>query len=164
MIQRIQTLFLLGVAICMGLMLVFPLWEKDNDTHSKKISLDVYYLRNYVSESTEIVSWEEEQIQPVYYIAGIAGLAALLALYSLFRYDNRKLQMKLGALNALLIMIDVVLVVYLIYTGEKEMGQSSKGAFHVGFYLPLAALIFNSLANRFIRKDEKLVRSVDRIR
>ncbi len=164
MIQRIQTLFLLGVVICMGLMLVFPLWEKDSDDHTKKMSLDVYYLKEYISESTEIVSWKEDVVQPVYYIAVVAGLAALLALYSIFNYNNRKLQIKLGALNALVIMIDVVLVVYLIYTGEKELGQSNKGEFYPGFYLPLAALIFNSLANRFIRKDEKLVRSVDRIR
>lgn len=164
MIQRIQTLFLLGVAICMGLMLAFPLWEKENNDHSKKISLDVYYLRTFASERTEIVSWKEESAKPVFYIAGIAVLAALLALYSLFRYDNRKLQMRLGAYNALLIMINVALVVYLIYMGEKELGQHEKGEFYIGFYLPLAALIFNSLANRFIRKDEKLVRSVDRIR
>jgi len=30
--------------------------------------------------------------------------------------------------------------------------------------MPVAALLFNVLANKFIRKDEKLVRSVDRIR
>ena len=33
-----------------------------------------------------------------------------------------------------------------------------------GLYLPGAAVIFNLIANRFIRKDEKLVRDSDRIR
>ena len=33
-----------------------------------------------------------------------------------------------------------------------------------GLFLPAAALICNMIANRFIRKDERLVRSVDRIR
>ncbi|MDH3711846.1 MAG: DUF4293 domain-containing protein [Cyclobacteriaceae bacterium] len=31
-------------------------------------------------------------------------------------------------------------------------------------YLPAVALILNLLANRFIRRDESLVRSVDRLR
>jgi hypothetical protein len=34
----------------------------------------------------------------------------------------------------------------------------------VGFYLPLLALILNFSANRLIRNDEQLVRSMDRIR
>lgn len=164
MIQRIQSLFLLGVALCMGLMLAFPLWEKDNDSHTKKMALDVYHLRTYVGAPTETGAWKEENVQPVYYIAGTAVLAALLALYSVFSYKNRGLQIKLGAFNALIIMITVVLAVYIIYTGEKVLGKGDHGEFHPGFYLPLGALIFNSLANRFIRKDEKLVRSIDRIR
>lgn len=164
MIQRIQSLFLLGVAVCMGLMLYFPLWEKDNDVHSQKMTLDVYHLRTYLSESSDPVKWNVENEQPVYYIAVTAALAALLALYSIFIFRNRKLQMKLGAINALVIMITVVIAVFLIYSGEKLLGTGDKGTFYPGFYLPLGALIFNSLANRFIRKDDKLVRSVDRIR
>ncbi len=164
MIQRIQSLFLFGVALCMALMLYFPLWEKDNDAHTQKKALDVYHLHTYSLESGEPGNWREENAQPVYYIAVTASLAALLALYSIFIFRNRKLQMKIGAVNALVIMITVVVAVYLIYSGEKELGQGNKGTFYPGFYLPLGALIFNSLANRFIRKDDKLVRSVDRIR
>jgi hypothetical protein len=34
----------------------------------------------------------------------------------------------------------------------------------MGLYLPIAAMICNILANRFIRRDENLVRSADRMR
>jgi len=164
MIQRIQSLFLLGVVLCMGLMLYFPLWEKDNDTHTQKMALNVYHLRTYLSDGIEPVQWKEDNVQPVYYVAVAASIAALIALYSIFLFRDRKFQMKLGAINALVIMITVVVAVFLIYSGENELGQGDKGSFYPGFYLPLGALIFNSLANRFIRKDDKLVRSVDRIR
>ena len=53
---------------------------------------------------------------------------------------------------------------YLIYKGENSLGMESRGLFKPGYFLPLGAMILNSLANRFIKKDEDLVRSVDRIR
>ena len=37
-------------------------------------------------------------------------------------------------------------------------------SYHVGCYLPVLAIAFLILANRAIKKDEKLVRSLDRIR
>jgi hypothetical protein len=53
---------------------------------------------------------------------------------------------------------------YFIYQGETELGMDIRGMFKPGYFLPLGAMIFNSLANRYIKKDEDLVRSVDRIR
>jgi hypothetical protein len=38
------------------------------------------------------------------------------------------------------------------------------GKYDWGLYLPAAAIICNLIANRFIRRDEKLVRDSDRIR
>jgi hypothetical protein len=72
--------------------------------------------------------------------------------------------MKLGALNAFVLMAFVAVATYFIYQGENQIEFESKGVFKVGYFLPLGTLLFNSLANRFIKKDEKLVRSVDRIR
>ena len=91
-------------------------------------------------------------------------VSCLVGLYTIFQYKKRLLQIKLGAVNAFIIMAFVATATYFIYTGENQIGFESRGVFHVGYFLPLAALLLNSLANRFIRKDEKLVRSVDRIR
>jgi hypothetical protein len=38
------------------------------------------------------------------------------------------------------------------------------GVYGTGFWAILVAMVMNMLANRFIKKDEALVRSVDRIR
>jgi hypothetical protein len=164
MIQRVQTLFLLGVIVCLGLMFIVPIWEISSEDSGIRQSLDVFYLYEYASAGTGMEGWTETSRTPAFYIAGLAGLAALLALYVVFRYDKRMLQIKLNALNAFLIMALIAAMAYLIYQGEQELSFQLKGTYKVGFFLPLAALILNSIANRFIRKDEALVKSVDRIR
>ena len=58
----------------------------------------------------------------------------------------------------------IALATYFIYHGESKIGMETRGIFKPGYFLPLGAMILNSLANRFIKKDEDLVRSVDRIR
>lgn len=71
------------------------------------------------------------------------------------------LQMKLGALNSLLLVGAIGSSVYL---ASQLVNQFQGGNYGFGLYLPGAAVICNLIANRFIRKDEKLVRDSDRIR
>lgn len=162
MIQRIQTLFLLGIALCMGVYIALPQWEKVSEASAQKMTLDAFGLKTYVLESEN--TWTLVSHEYPYYIAIFAALSIIVAIYSVFQYKNRLLQMKLGALIALLIMVTVGLSVYIIYSHEMDIDPGVKVRPQVGFFLPLLALIFNSLANRFIKKDEKLVKSVDRIR
>ena len=160
MIQRIQTLFLLGVIICMALVTVFPIWEKANV--DIKFTLDAFYWQEY--HLTDGSIWEVTETKPIFYLGGLGAVICLVALYSIFQFKKRITQIKLGALNAFLMMGFIALATYFIYQGENKIGLESKGVFKPGYFLPLAAMIFNSLANRFIKKDEQLVRSVDRIR
>jgi len=67
-------------------------------------------------------------------------------------------------LNALLISASLVVTMFLIYDIQNSFAPNIYGEYKYGIYLPVIALIFNLLANRFIRRDEKLVRSVDRLR
>jgi hypothetical protein len=53
---------------------------------------------------------------------------------------------------------------YYSSVGEQMLNVKLIGTFEAGFYLPTLALILNLLANRFIRRDEQLVRSMDRLR
>jgi hypothetical protein len=164
MIQRVQTLFLLGVIVCLGLMFIFPIWEKSSEVSGVRQSLDVFYYYEYEHTGAGNSAWTETGRMPAFYIAALAGLAALLALYVIFRYDRRLLQIKLNALNAFFMMALIAAMAYLIYQGEQDLGFQLRGHFKAGFFLPVAALVLNSLASRFIRKDEALVKSVDRIR
>jgi len=89
---------------------------------------------------------------------------AAISLYAIFMYKNRKAQALFCALNALLV---VGWYVCYFVVGQT-VGDKSWGT--VDFrpewpaVLPLIALILYILARRAILRDEKLVRSLDRIR
>lgn len=93
-----------------------------------------------------------------------AGLSALVMLFSISRYKNRITQVKLNALFSLLSAATFVGIYFYISKANALFDPKIFGTFLVGFYLPIVAMFNNFIANRFIRKDEKLVRSMDRIR
>ena len=99
----------------------------------------------------------------VIYIAGLAILAAIVSAFSIFKYTNRLTQMKLGLLNSMVIAGVAVCAMLVAGNADTFMTNYPK-EFKLGALLPVVALIFNSLANRFIRRDEKLVRDSDRMR
>jgi hypothetical protein len=67
-------------------------------------------------------------------------------------------------LNLLLIVATFGLQFYFSNKGEALLNPKLEGEFQPAFYLPTLALMLNLLANRFIRRDEQLVRSADRLR
>lgn len=157
MLQRVQTLFLLFVALCMTFTLLFTSWLKLNEATKEKVVLNTlsmdYFRGNQLISST-----------PTFYLAIVAVASALIAFYSIARYRNRRLQMQLGALNSLLIAAVLGGTLYLASRGNELLREPQEGTYSFGIYLPMLALIFNLVANRFIRRDEKLVRSADRMR
>ena len=72
--------------------------------------------------------------------------------------------MMINMVNSLF-MVGLVAIVFLTTNGiNKEIGAADNGAYQIGFWAILAAMVCNMLANRFIRKDVALLKSVDRIR
>jgi glucan phosphoethanolaminetransferase (alkaline phosphatase superfamily) len=162
MIQRVQTIFLFLVAVSMIVMLFLPIWQKSDPATSEMLTMDAFNL--YFVKVQEDGTRELIDTKPTYYISILAVITAIVALFSIFKYTNRMLQIKLGALISFLILILMMLTYYLFTKANSILLPNQQGEFLYGFYLPALALIFNFLANRFIRKDEKLVRSADRIR
>ena len=160
MIQRIQTIFLLLSSICMILFLFLPVWLKtDPDTGEFYKVFSTYLFHQAQKESnTELI------FLPYAYSGGIAVMSILISWIEIFKYKNRLTQIKLGALNSLLMTGSLVLLVYFTYKAQSDILPNILGVYKIGLFMPAAALIWNSIANRFIRKDEKLVKSVDRIR
>jgi hypothetical protein len=158
--QRIQTVFLFFTALAMIMMFFFPSWEKiaADGTEFHQLTAFTYTYTNSVSTVPYEIFWP-------YAIAGIlAGIAAGIALFEITSYKNRLTQMKLGALNSLVMSVVLGLTVWFSIELDQEVMPTFKGSYDIGLFMPAVAMIFNVLANRFIRKDEKLVRSVDRIR
>ena len=136
MIQRIQTLYLfVAVVISAGLIFVFDLYTDNNQTL-------VFAKDNYT------------------YLGLFLG-SALLSLISIFRFKNRKSQFILGRLNIILNFILLGVFVYQSLNLSGETDVSEKG---IGMILPIFSIVFLALANKAIKKDEDLVKSVDRLR
>ncbi len=160
MIQRIQSLFMLMVVVAMGVTIGTPLWEQAGagSEIGDSWSLTAFML-DHANASGEIVETSSK-----WYFAALASFAGLLALISIFQYKNRGRQMFLNMINSL-VMVVLVATVFLTTNGiNSDINAVSGGTYKIGFWAVLAGMVFNMLANRFIRKDEALVRSVDRIR
>ncbi|WP_452218877.1 DUF4293 domain-containing protein [Lacinutrix undariae] len=136
MLQRIQTIYLLlSAGISVGLIFVFHLWTT-NEGLPFYAQDDKLYLGLFIA-------------------------SAVLSLVSIFRYNNRKSQFVLGRLNIILNFILLGLFVYQSLNISGEANVSEKG---IGILLPIFSIVFLVLANKAIKKDEDLVKSVDRLR
>ena len=137
MLQRIQTIYLLLALLITGaLPFVFPLWKAEDGQ-------DYYFVANMT------------------YVL-LFGLSTTLSVISIISFKKRQQQFVIGRLNIILNLILLGLFVYrlLNLSGEAPV-VSEKG---IGMFLPIAAIVFLALANKAIKKDEDLVKSVDRLR
>lgn len=143
MLQRIQTLFLLlAMLVSAGLIFVFPLW----------------FSGEVIVTAMDSLSSSDLLIKPI----GILFIiSAILSFTSIFQYKNRKFQMTLVRLNILINFLLLGLIVYQVQNLSGETLVSEKG---IGSFLPIITIFLLVFANRFIKKDEDLVKSVDRLR
>jgi hypothetical protein len=158
MIQRIQSLFLLIALVCSVLLFLFPLAGIYGDT-----STYLFYIYKFQNQVPgEVSQFNDMAVIP---LAAINGLMGLIVLISIFMYKNRMLQMRLVRLA---IFLDIILValIFFIYAGiiERTLFVTPDYMSETGIYFPLAALVFLILANRYIQRDERMVRSIDRLR
>ncbi len=167
MLQRIQSVFMFFAALSMIAMLFFPLWEKsDSNVDAVKREyaiMDTFTLR-YEQQNTETGESELLGTQNTILISIGCVLAAAVMLFSISRFKNRITQVKLNALFSLLVASVLLGSYFYISKANALFDPTIQGTLLAGFYLPIVAMLNNFLANRFIRKDEKLVRSADRIR
>jgi hypothetical protein len=147
-----------GVAICMFSFIFITTWEKSSTDGTQQIQLNAQSL---------IISGQgqAQATTTTIYLSVLALAAVAVAIGSIFSYQNRMKQIKLNFLNTVLIISVMGTCVYLIFFRAMPLFEAeNQGAFGTGFYLVPVSLLLNSLANRFILKDEKLVRSADRLR
>ncbi|WP_394774616.1 DUF4293 domain-containing protein [Flavobacterium sp.] len=137
MIQRIQTIYLILTFLITGVLLFFiPLWTLNNGK-------EFYFM--------------QDQFYTI-----LLGLSTVLTIISIISYKKRQNQFVMGRLNIILNLILLGLFVYrsLNLSGET-LAVSEKG---IGMFLPIVAIVLLVLANKAIKKDEDLVKSVDRLR
>lgn len=138
MIQRIQSVWLLLASIFDAITFRFPFYVGDwkKDTIPNTVDL------NAQSTTTFTV---------------LTVITGVLAFVSIFLFSNRKLQLRLTYLGILL--SAVLLVLYFL-----EIGNFNGGDIALWCLFYFAVLLFYLLAARGIRSDQKLIKSLDRLR
>jgi hypothetical protein len=88
-------------------------------------------------------------------------ISSLLSLVTIFYYKKRQHQFVLGRMNILInfYILGVLLIESLNLPGETTV--SEKG---IGVFIPIVIIVLLAMANKSIKKDEELVKSVDRLR
>jgi glucan phosphoethanolaminetransferase (alkaline phosphatase superfamily) len=158
MLQRIQTLFLAITAIAMGVFATQPLWQKTAVDGMQEASMTAMHLTIKTNEV-------QSTVQPIYYLIALAVLVAGVALFAITKYRNRLMQSALCAVNSILMTVMLATVVYQsFYKAAKLFDPAETGNYLVGFYALVVAMLANVLANRFIRRDERLVKESNRMR
>ena len=148
--QRIQTVFLGGTIITLTIALIMPLWMGQAD--GTPVVLTPFYL----------VQLDQYDYIPYSLTAALLVAGLTISLIEIRRYDNRLLQMKLGLLNTVFLLGAMICVVSFSIPLSKQFSTAPRNG--LGTYLIFAAVLFNWLALRFIRRDERLVRDSDRLR
>jgi hypothetical protein len=158
MIQRIQTVFLFLAFLAAVLLFFFPLAGIYSGTVAYKFY--IYGMKNMVPGEDSVISFMTTF--PLLLINAVIGV---LSVSAVFLYKNRVTQMRIVRI-AILLQIVMIALVFFVYAKiiETTLFSSPDYLEETGIYFPLISLVFLILANRSIMKDEKLVRSVDRLR
>ncbi len=144
MIQRIQTVYLIGaLLVCSLLPFFLNLWES--------IEGHIVFAKDLII--SDVLSLK---LIPILF-----GLSSVVTVITIFKFKNRQTQFVLGRVNILINLIILGLLVYHLQSLSGEVFASEKG---IGSALPLIAIVLLVMANRAIKKDEDLVKSVDRLR
>jgi hypothetical protein len=147
MIQRIQTLFLIVSALLIGILFILPFAELAKDGVIYLFNCKGIMLDGVVKQSGFVV---------------VAFIAIILAVsvFIIADFKNRKRQINTILLNIVLKLALLGILVFYSYFSFIGAQVSLK----VGMVFPLLAIVFDYLAISGVRKDEALIRSIDRIR
>lgn len=136
MLQRIQTVYLIISALIMGAL---------------------YYWFPLIMDETGIVIIVKNELL----FLGLIFGSIVLTIISILNFKKRQLQF---VLNRLSIILNFVLLGIFIYRSLILAGETLVSEKGIGVLLPVISIVFLVLANKAIKRDEDLVKSVDRLR
>lgn len=151
MIQRKQTLYLLGVAILMIAMLFLPLATLSPAKGFDNVVFDTWGIHFEVGNGVSLV-----------YFGILTALTAAVALVDIFLFKQRRVQLTLC--YALIILLIGVLMFEVFYAVKLYMIDGYVVNFSLVMLFPILSLPMVYLARRGIIRDISLVKSYDRIR
>jgi len=164
MIQRIQTLFLAIATIAIILMFFFPFASITEFTEIQSEVLETDYYKMSVMGIEDPSPDTIPQINLLVHIPVLilTSLIFILIIYSVLRFKNRRQQMNFVKITFFL---NIILVAGIFLDYQKLFTSVPINIeLEMGAYFPLISLVLLIVANRYILKDEKLIKSVDRLR
>jgi len=156
MIQRIQSIYLLGSILVCVLIYFLPLGYINSDTLIKYSVCGFYNV-----ESGNMVQFN-------WLLSSILSVSIFLQLIGVFLYKNRRRQAMLVQISLITILLFIVLA--LMYQDISALIQESSSflgeeiSFTWNIILIGISWILTYLAMKAIKKDEALIRSADRMR
>ncbi len=159
MLQRIQTIYIL---ILIVLLFIAPFFSF---TQFNLEEGNILFLASGVKGDITIL---DSFVFPNYVITGYL-VSVSFSILMLVNYKKRSRQMRYGKLLYLIISITFCYMLIESYN-LKNLIDSLENVvfvgqtFHIGFFLLVSSFPFLFLANRSIKKDEDLVKSLDRLR
>lgn len=155
MIQRPQSILLFLAALSLLFTLFSPLWVSGSG--ASHFFLSAWETGQYLEDGTK------EVLKVNYHIVGMAALAIGMILFAVFKYKKRLLQMKLCSVCSLLTMAYAIVVIMWGIPEAQEFAKAEGQRIWVA-YVPFLSVVLISVSKFLINRDEKLVRSVDRMR
>lgn len=157
MIQRIQSIFLLSTIVVL-IILSFGTPLLSFKSLEFEYVLSATSLKQFTLDGTLL---KTDSIP--FYFASL-GLI-VLTFFSMILYKNLKRQLSLVRITTLLYFITLVALGFTSFLGKYFTGEETEStSFSFGFYLFISGFILLLLASAGIKKDKKLIESVDRIR
>ena len=146
MIQRIQSIFLLLSSLAMGVLFGVP-FATSEKADAALFSDKIYDVYDHPA------------------LLVLVGLAAAIAFLNIFLFKKRSIQIRLDYLYITLSVVLLVLVLFLVFgSGSESAQQIGINENYLALSMPVVGIVFAVLANRFISKDDKVVKSMDRLR
>lgn len=149
MFQRIQTFYLFLVSVCMAISIFSPLAIMAYDGNI--VALNAVSLLKGADIAFETG-----------FLFVIGLVSSLMSLISIFLYKNRKSQIRITISNIFAMFFFLAYMVFLIFMNDNDYGTFTR--FSWGAVIPLIAIFFAIISIKHIKKDESLVRSLDRLR
>lgn len=146
MIQRIQSILLLLAAIAVLALYQLPFGSSNQAIEASNLFNDrIFNLQDHIG------------------LLILFTLAGLIAIIAIFMFRNRPLQLTLGRASIISNIIGIILGIVVFMQDSPNMADQTPNE-ELGLGLPVLSIIFALFALRYINKDEKLVRSMDRLR
>lgn len=157
MIQRIQSVWLFLASVMIFALFLFPYLQY----------ADLGGMGRALKVSGAYHGVEGQPVQAEFFLLQTIAtvLLGVFPLYIIFKFRQRKQQVQLIVLEIVLILLFGVWLYFSAGTALAEANQAlSTRNIGVGFFLLPIAIVLLGMAAGAIRKDEKLVKSADRLR